>query len=91
MNRQLFATGQIVCVAHGSLSGPSTARRYRIVRRYPVEGLPPVYHIRSVGSREQRMVAEGELSVVVPNAFGTRTDQNNWSGSLPRLSPSTVP
>jgi len=69
MDRQLFATGQIVGVAHGSLSGPRTADRYRIVRRYPAENQPAMYHIRSLTGGGQRMVPEDELSAVVPTAF----------------------
>jgi hypothetical protein len=46
--KQIFAAGQIVGATPGSLSGPNAWDRYTIMRRYPVNYLPYVYHIRSV-------------------------------------------
>jgi hypothetical protein len=80
MDRQLFATGQIVTVAPRSLSGPRTADHFRVVRRYPMGGKPAMYHICSLAGRAQRMVPEDELSGVMPNAFdrATRPSKVLW-------------
>lgn len=85
MDRQLFATGQIVGVAPGSLSGPRTAGHYRVVRRYPVENRPAMYHVRSLADGDQRMVPEDELSATMPTA------QVSGLGKVLRLFPEVVP
>jgi len=85
MDRQLFAPGQIVGITPGSLSGPRTADHYRVVRRYPVERRPGMYHIRSLADGSQRMVPEDELSAIMP------TVQVSGSGKVLRLFPEVVP
>jgi hypothetical protein len=86
MDRQLFATGQVVAIAPGSLSGPSTGDRYKIVRRYPVENRRSMYHVRSLADGDQRMVPEDELAVVMPTA-------HDWAMSrkVLRLFPEVIP
>lgn len=67
MDRQLYAIGQIVSVALGSLSGPRTEGQFRIVRRYLMRHRAAMYHVRSVVDRGQRMVPEDELAAAMPN------------------------
>ncbi len=85
MDRQLFAPGQVVGVAPGSLSGPRTADQFRIVRRYPVKRRPAMYHVRSLADATERMVPEDELSAALPRV------QVSGTGKVLRLFPEVVP
>ncbi len=67
MERQRYTAGQIVSVTPTSLSGPSTADKFRVVRRYPIPNLPDLYWLRSLADPSQRMVAAGELSSATPS------------------------
>jgi hypothetical protein len=77
MDRQLFATGQIVRVAEDSLSGPSTADDFKIVRRYRVTDLPDLYRIQSMADPSERMVPVGELSATIPSLASHRYRPSN--------------
>lgn len=84
--RQLFATGQTVSIAPDSLSGPSTAERFRIVRRHLIENSRAMYHVRGLRDDSQRMVPEDELSAAMPHMFG----RNGEPGKIVRLFPDVV-
>ncbi len=86
MDRQRFATGQIVGVAPGSLSGPRKADHYRVVRRHPTENRSATYYVRSLLDGSQRMAPEGELSAITPAAH-----QVAGLGKVLRLFPEVVP
>ena len=83
MDRQLYSIGQIVSVALRSLSGPRTKDHFRIVRRYLVRNHVPMYHVRSLVDRSQRMVPEHELSIVLPSLF-------DHSGKVVQLFPQVI-
>ena len=86
MHRQLYAIGQIVSVALRSLSGPPTKDHFRIVRRYRGAHQSPLYHVRSVVDRGQRMVPEAELSLAMPCLF----DRGHSSGKILQLFPQVL-
>ena len=86
MDRQLYAIGQIVDVTLRSLSGPRTRDHFQIVRRYLTRNRAPMYHVRSIVDRSQRMVPEDELSIVMPNLF----EGLNRSGKVLQLFPQVV-
>ncbi len=86
MDRQLYAIGQIVGVTLRSLSGPRTQDHFRIVRRYMARNQGPMYHVRSIVDRSQRMVPEDELSIVMPNFF----DRSNRPSKVLQLFPQIV-
>jgi hypothetical protein len=56
-----YSAGHRICVSASSLSGPATAGEFEIMRRYPVEGAEPMYTLRSIRGRHQRMVPGNEL------------------------------
>ncbi len=84
--RQLFATGQTVNVAPGSLTGPSSEGIFRVVRRYLIEKTGPMYHVSSLRDGGQRMVPESELSVAMPQIFA----HTDGPGKIVRLFPNVV-
>ena len=87
MDTQLFAAGQIVGVAVGSLSGPRTVDRYKIVRRYAVENRPVMYHIRSLVGGGQRMVPEDELTAVIRQSSTRRESIQTGLQLFPKIAP----
>jgi len=61
MHADKFAIGEIVGVTAQSLTGPRTLDLFRILNRYMPRGKAPLYRIRSLWGRGERMVAEAEL------------------------------
>jgi hypothetical protein len=86
VDRQLYAIGQIVSVTLRSLSGPRTRDHFQIVRRYMTRNREPMYHVRSIVDRSQRMVPEDELSIVMPNFL----DRSNHPSNVLQLFPQVV-
>lgn len=76
MTDAMFASGDVVNILSRSLSGPATRGDFTVIRAYPVEHMEPVYRIRSVVDRQERMVPGSELRRVAPpptdafSAFG---------------------
>lgn len=87
MDRQLFAIGQIVSIALHSRSGPQTEDHFRIVRRYPIKNRAPMYHVRSVVDRSERLVPESELSIGMPSIFGRPDGPSKILRLFPRIVP----
>jgi hypothetical protein len=69
MDEEKYITGQIVSVALRSFSGPPTTDQFQVVGCYPRAPEAPMYHVRSVVDRGQRMVPENELSVAMHRVF----------------------
>lgn len=66
MTIPIYLAGQLVRVAGNSLSGPRTLDQFRIVRRYPVSGMPDLYRLKSIADPSERMVPVHELTMVLP-------------------------
>jgi hypothetical protein len=56
-----YDVGQRVRVSSRSLSGPRSGGEFKVVRCYPVDGMEPLYRIKSVSSPHERMVPGREL------------------------------
>jgi hypothetical protein len=61
MSMPNYSAGCHVRVSDASLSGPATMGEFEIMRRYPVEGGEPMYRLRSIRGRDERMVPGNEL------------------------------
>jgi hypothetical protein len=53
--------GDVVRIASRSLSGPGTGGDFTVLSAYPVEYMEPVYRIRSIRTRDERMVPGSKL------------------------------
>ena len=61
MQSTAFNIGDVVQIASRSLSGSAAKGAFTILRAYPVEHMEPVYRIRSLEDRQERMVPGSEL------------------------------
>jgi hypothetical protein len=64
-----YEAGERVRVSSRSLSGPSSGDEFKVIKRYPVEGMEPLYRIKSVSSPHERMVPGSEMKRVPTKAL----------------------
>lgn len=61
MATEHYVIGDRVCVSPRSFSGPVSADEFEIVGEYPVEDDEPMYRLRSLHFRTERLVPQSEL------------------------------
>jgi hypothetical protein len=61
MRAEHYSVGDRVQVSKRSFSGPVTTGQFEVIAQYAVEGAEPMYRLRSLELRTERMVPQREL------------------------------
>ena len=61
MRAEHYLVGDRVQVSKRSFSGPVSTGKFEVIGQYAVEGAEPMYRLRSLELRTERMVPQREL------------------------------